>query len=128
MSTIVKHRGFAAFVAIAAVVIVSAVTAGRQVVEIHLRGHYFPEPATVRMTVAVEPHAQNRLLRIEADGDAMYRATEVELSGEADKRLHLVELRNLAAGSYVLRAEVRSSNAVIGQATQELTVTASAGR
>src|SRR5688572_15255209 len=128
MSTIVKRRRFAAFATVAGVLVVTAVTAGRQVVEIRLRGHYFPEPATVRMTVAVEPHAQNRLLRIEADGDAMYRATEVELTGEADKRLHLVELRNLAAGSYVLRAEVRSSNAVLGQATQELTVTSAAGR
>jgi hypothetical protein len=124
----VKHRGFAPFAALVAVISVTALTAGRQVVEIRLRGHYFPEPATVRMTVAVEPHQQNRLLRIEADGDAMYRATEVQLSGETDKRLHLVEFRNLTAGSYVLRAEVLSSSAVLGQATQELTVTASAGR
>ena len=123
-----KQRGFAPFIAIAAVIFVTAMTAGRQVVEIRLRGHYFPEPATVRLTVAVEPHQQNRLLRIEADGDAMFRATEVELTGETDKRLHLVEFRNLTAGSYVLRAEVLSTNAVLGQTTQELTVTPSAGR
>jgi hypothetical protein len=124
----VKHRGIAPFIALAAVIFVTAVTAGRQVVEIRLRGHYFPEPATVRMTIAVEPHQQNRLLRIEADSEGMYRATEVELAGETDKRLHLVEFKNLTAGSYVLRAEVLSSRAVLGQATQELTVTASAGR
>ena len=123
-----KHRGFAPLFAAAALVILSAMTAGRQVVEIRLRGHYFPEPATVRMTVAVEPHEQNRLLRIEADGESMYRATEVELSGETDKRLHLVEFRNLTAGSYVVRAEVRSSSSVLGQTTHALTVTASAGR
>ena len=123
-----KHRGFAPFFAIAALVVVSAVTGGRQVVEIRLRGHYFPEPATVRMTVAVEPHEQNRLLRIEADGESMYRATEVELSGENDRRLHLVEFKNLTAGSYVLRAEVRSSTSILGQTTQPMTVTASAGR
>ena len=123
-----KHQRFRAFAAIVAIAFVTTVTAGRQVVEIRLRGHYFPEPATVRMTVAVEPHQQNRLLRIEADGEAMYRATEVELSGETDKRLHLVEFKNLTAGSYVLRAEVLSSSAVLAQTTQELTVTASAGR
>lgn len=120
-----NHRRLPPVVAIAAVILVTAVTAGRQVVEIRLRGHYFPEPATVRMTVAVEPHQQNRLLRIEADGDAMYRATEVELAGDTDKRLHLVEFRNLMAGNYVLRAEVLSNSGVLGQATQGLVVTAS---
>ena len=118
-----RHRRFAPFVAIAAVVVLGTVTAGRQVVEIRLRGHYYPEPATVRMTVAVEPQEKNRLLRIEADSDAMYRATEVELAGENDKRLHTVEFRNLAAGEYQLRAEVLSATGVLGQATQQLVVT-----
>ena len=120
-----KHRGLTAFIAIVAIAIVTAVTAGRQVVEIRLRGHYYPEPATVRLTVAVEPHEENRRLRIEADSETLYRATEVELTGETDKRLHSVEFRNLSAGSYVLRAEVLSSTAVLGQATQQLVVTAS---
>jgi len=119
----VRHRRFAPFIAIAAVVVLGTVTAGRQVVEIRLRGHYYPEPATVRMTVAVEPQEKNRLLRIEADSDAMYRATEVELAGENDKRLHTVEFRNLAAGEYQLRAEVLSATGVLGQATQQLVVT-----
>ena len=118
-----RHRRFAPFIAIAAVVFLGIVTAGRQVVEIRLRGHYYPEPATVRLTVAVEPQEKNRLLRIEADSDAMYRATEVELAGENDKRLHLVEFRNLAAGEYQLRAEVLSATGVLGQATQQLVVT-----
>jgi hypothetical protein len=124
----VKHRRFAPFIAIAVVAFLSVLTAGRQVVEIRLRGHYYPEPATVRMTVAVEPHQHNRLLRIEADSETMYRATEVELTGETDKRLHSIEFRNLAAGSYVLRAEVLSSTRVLGQATQQLVVTASVER
>ena len=118
-----SYRKFAPVIAIAAVVIFGTVTAGRQVVEIRLRGHYYPEPATVRLTVAVEPQEKNRLLRIEADSDAMYRATEVELAGENDKRLHLVEFRNLAAGEYQLRAEVLSATGVLGQATQQLVVT-----
>jgi hypothetical protein len=98
------------------------------VVEIRLRGHYFSEPATVQITVAVEPDAANRVLRVEADGDRMYRATEVTLQGEGDKRLHTVEFKNLPAGAYELRAEVLSSDHVRGMATQELLVAGVGGR
>jgi hypothetical protein len=97
--------------------------AATDVVEIRLRGHYFTEPATVRITVAVEPDEANRTLRIEADGERMYRSTEVELAGVADKRLHTIEFKNLPAGEYELRAEVLSKTDVRGMATQGLTVT-----
>ena len=98
------------------------------VVEIRLRGHYFSEPATVQITVAVEPDAANRVLRVEADGDRMYRSTEVTLSGETDKRLHTVEFKNLPAGEYELRAEVLSADHVRGMATQGLLVAGVGGR
>ena len=48
-------------------------------VEIRINGRFFAEPATVQLIVAVEPNAQNRRLRVEADGDSMFRATEFEL-------------------------------------------------
>jgi hypothetical protein len=99
-----------------------------EVVEIRLRGHYFAEPATVQITVAVEPDAANRVLRVEADGDRLYRSTEVALSGEGDKRLHTVEFKNLPAGDYELRAEVLSSERVRGMASQELVVAGVGGR
>ncbi len=98
------------------------------VVEIRLRGHYFAEPATVQITVAVEPDAANRILRIEADGDQFYRSTEVELSGDTDKRLHTIEFKNLPAGEYELRAEVFSKDKVRGMATQDLVVAGMGGR
>lgn len=98
------------------------------VVEIRLRGHYFAEPATVQITVAVEPDAANRVLRIEADSDAMYRATEVELSGVTEKRLHTIEFKDLPAGDYELRAEVLSRDKVLGMASQELVVSGSGAR
>ena len=97
----------------------------RDVVEIMLHGRYFVEPATVRILVAVEPDAENRALRIEADGDQMYRSSELTLSGANEKRLHSIEFRNLPAGTYTLRAEVRSSTEVRGAASQELFVTGS---
>ena len=102
-------------------------TAG-DVVEIHLRGRYFSAPATVQVTVAVEPDAANRLLSIEADGDRVYRSTEVELSGVTDRRLHMIEFKNLPEGAYQLRAQVLSRDHVRGTARQELIVAGIGGK
>lgn len=98
------------------------------VVEIRLRGRYFIEPATVQIIVAVEPDASNRTLRIQADSDHMFRASDFALSGADEKRLHTVEFKNLPAGNYTLRAEVLSSDAVRGLAEQPLVVTGSGQR
>ncbi|MBI3047819.1 MAG: hypothetical protein HYY76_05865 [Acidobacteria bacterium] len=99
------------------------------VVEILLRGHYFMAPATVQFTVAVEPDAANRLLRIEADGDELFRASELTLNGAREKRLHNFEFRNLPAGAYALRAAVLDSNYhVRGMDSHKLIVTGSGQR
>lgn len=94
----------------------------REIVEILLRGHYYVEPATVQITVAVEPDADNRALRIEADGDSLFRASQLALAGATEKRLHAVEFKNLPAGNYTLRAEVLGQDDVRGMAEQELVV------
>lgn len=91
-------------------------------VEIRLNGHYYSAPATVQITVAVQPDQANRTLRVEADGDSLFRSTEVTLNGNDEKRLHVVEFRNLPAGSYEVRAEVLSSTAVRGTAIQDVEV------
>jgi hypothetical protein len=99
-----------------------------ELVELRVNGYYFSEPATVRLTIMVEPNQANRTLRIEADGDRFYRATELNLEGLAEKRLHTVELKNLPAGWYEVRAEVLSASEVRGTATGELTVMGSGAR
>jgi len=93
------------------------------VVEILLHGTYFSEPATVRFVVAVEPHEANRVLWIEADSADLYRGSEIALSGKGEKRLHSMVFKNLTAGHYTVRAEVRSSSGVRGMATREVVVT-----
>jgi hypothetical protein len=103
-------------------------TGAREVVEILLRGHYYSEPATVLITVAVEPAANHRALVIEADGEHYFRSSALTLSGETDKRLHSVEFKSLPAGTYVLRAQVRSASDVLATATQDLVVTGGGGR
>lgn len=112
-----------AVAAVFATMVCSGMVAAGEAVEIRLRGHYYAAPATVMVTVAVEPDARNRTLRIEADGDSMFRASAVELVGEGEKRLHTVQFRNLAAGAYTLRAEVYSSDdSLLAVAEQELVV------
>ena len=86
-------------------------------VEIRLYGHFFAEPATVQLVVAIEPDADNRTLRVEADGDNMFRATESRRSPASnEQRLHTVQFKNLSAGGYTLRAQVLSNQAVRSQA------------
>ena len=99
-----------------------------EVVEIRLRGRYFSEPATVQITVAIEPAKNHRALVIEADGESYFRSSSLTLAGEGEKRLHSVEFKNLPAGAYVLRAQVRSSEDVLATATQDLVVTGVGGR
>jgi hypothetical protein len=113
-------------IALMTVFVISATA--REIVQIRLRGHYYAEPATVRITVAVEPAADHRALIIEADGERYFRSSAVTLAGEREKRLHSVEFKNLPAGSYILRAQVRSAADVLATATQDLIVTGVGGR
>jgi hypothetical protein len=99
-----------------------------EIVEIHLRGHYFSAPATVIVNVAIEPDANNHTLLIEADSARFYRSSELELAGELEKRIHTIQFKGLPEGIYTLRAEVRSLTETRGQATQELTVTGMGGQ
>jgi hypothetical protein len=107
---------------VAVLITAGAWPAAQNVVEIRIRGRFFPEPATVRLTVAVEPSPENRTLVVEADGDRLYRSSEVALEGEHGKRLHTLEFKNLPAGEYTLRAEVLSNVSVRGIAEEYVTV------
>ena len=95
----------------------------KEIVEIKVHGYYFAAPATVPITVAVEPAEKNRILVVEVDSDDYFRSSAVELDGEKEKRLHSVEFRSLPAGEYTLRAQVRSKTDVLGTATGGLVVT-----
>ena len=117
------HRTFGWMVLTAALVSTGAVCGhASDVVEIRLNGHYYTEPATIRLNVAVEPAAENRVLRVEADGDQMFVASHVTLSGKNEKRFHYLEFKNLLAGRYILRAGVMSNTEFRGVATRELVV------
>jgi hypothetical protein len=103
-------------------IIGTAALPAKDVVEIRMPARYYSEPATVRIMIAVEPNEANRRLRVEADGDSLFRSSELPLEGENGKRLHTVEFKNLPAGNYVVRAAVWSSDDVRGSAQHALTV------
>ena len=107
--------------------VVAAATTSRlpakELIEIRMRGYYFAAPATIPVTVAVEPGANNRTLIVEVDGDNYYRSSGKDLDGENERRFHTVEFRNLPAGRYALRARVMSKSAVLGSAVEGLVVT-----
>lgn len=104
------------------IALTGSVGSAKDNVEIRINGRFFAEPATVQLVVAVEPNSENRRLRVEADGDNMFRATEMELEGAKEQRLHTVEFKNLSAGGYTLRAQVMSNSSVRSQAEQEIMV------
>lgn len=117
-----RTTGFIAFV-LGLVIVAAHAGLAKDILEIRLRGHYYAEPATVLITVAVEPDPRHRTLVVEADGQNYFRSSAVMLDGENEKRLHSVEFKNLPAGAYTLRAQVRSTEGVLATATQDLVVT-----
>ena len=104
------------------VALTGSVGSAKDNVEIRLTGRFFAEPATVQLVIDVEPNTENRTLRVEADGDNMFCATEITLQGAREQRLHTVSFKNLSAGGYTLRAQVLSNSTVRSQAEQEIMV------
>lgn len=78
--------------------------------EIRVPGYFYTEPASVLVTVSVEPEAENRMLRIEMDGDRMFRSTDVSLEGADDAKIHTIQFKNLPSGSYTVRARLLAAN------------------
>jgi len=104
------------------VALTGSIGSAKDNVEIRLSGRFFAEPATVQLVIAVEPNSENRTLRVEADGDNMFCATEIQLAGAREQRLHTVSFKNLSAGGYTLRAQVLSNSNLRSQAEQEIMV------
>jgi hypothetical protein len=119
----VKTRfGLGALITLVAAIQTAGVVGAQDVVAIRMRGKFFSEPATIRVTIAVEPDERNRSLVIQADGDRLFRSSEVALEGDKGQRIHNVEFKNLPAGYYVIRAEVLSTAEMRGMAEETFVV------
>lgn len=64
------------------------------------------EPANVSVEVAVERHADNRLLTIVVDSGSYYWSSERQLEGHEGPYLSVFNCRELPAGEYAVRATI----------------------
>lgn len=67
-------------------------------------------PATVSITVTIEPDERNRVLAIEDDSEVYYRSSQVQLEGENAARTHVFLFRGLPPGEHRIRASVHGTN------------------
>ena len=61
-------------------------------------------PSTVTVRVYVEPDADNRRLRVEADSGSFYRSSEIQLDGDNAPMLTEFRLKSLPSGAYTVMA------------------------
>ena len=69
-------------------------------------------PSTVIARAYVEPNADNRWLRVEADSGSFYRSSEVQLDGDKAPMLTEFRLNSLPSGEYTVRATLIDSMGV----------------
>ena len=67
-------------------------------------------PATVRIYIMVEPHAENRVLRVKAESSEFFRSSEMPLAGEGSARVTVLYFRDLPQGAYDVTAEVMGAD------------------
>jgi hypothetical protein len=120
VTTVIRRAHLAIILAVAFITCAPAIAS--EPVQIRMSGVYYTAPATVRMIVAVAPDSRNRVLRVEGDGDEMFQSSEIALDGEQEARLYSIEFKNLSEGNYIVRAEVRARDGVIGHASAQMRV------
>lgn len=75
-------------------------------------------PADWWITVTVEPHAEHRLLVIEADGvPGEYRRSDYRLEGARAARVRQIWFKAIGAGCYYFRATVADASHVLASVT-----------
>ena len=85
-------------------------------------------PATIRITVEIEPESSNRYAVVEADGERFSRSSMIPLEGSDSPRTHDVQYRGLPEGQYVIGVTLFSPTGVRAVARRDLLVVHEAGR
>jgi len=83
--------------------------AGRENLTIAVSPAVALAPASVRIRARIEPHPDNRLLTIVADGAAFYRSSEMQLEGEQAPKTIELWLRDVPGGDYQVYAILTDS-------------------
>lgn len=91
-------------------------------VEIVRKARYDAGNQILRVEVIVEPHEDNRELRIEVDVEKTFCAATRPLDGAREKRLHTIECRRLPPGDYEITATVYDAQGPRDSASLPMTV------
>lgn len=103
-------RRLPALLIVAGVLCITAPLGAKEAVAIQVTPHVAFAPATVIISVTIEPDAGNRQLMVEAESDAYYRRSDRSLEGDNAARRHSVVFRGLPPGEYQIRAAVGGSS------------------
>lgn len=80
-------------------------------------------PATITLSVTVEPDERNRVLTVVTDSADFYSASEVALDGDRAARMRRFTVRNLPPGEYVVQARITRADESERVAETHLVVT-----
>jgi hypothetical protein len=73
------------------------------------------EPCEMRVFVQVNPHSDNRFLRLVIDTGDYYRSTDIPLDGADAPKSHFLVWRAVPAGGYTFSATVYGTTGSRGQ-------------
>ena len=79
-------------------------------VSIRVTPQFCVEGSSVRITVNIERHDDNRVLTIVADSPDFFRSSAIQLSGDRATTQHLLLLKALPSGAYRVRATLTREN------------------
>lgn len=80
-------------------------------------------PASIRVRVTVEPFADQRVLRVDVEGEDFSRASEMPLEGLQAARSRWIDYAGIPAGQYQFMARVGTQAGIVATATQHFIVT-----
>jgi uncharacterized protein (DUF2141 family) len=66
-------------------------------------------PTSVKVTVSIEPDAQNRTAIVEVESAQVFQSSEVPLDGNRAARVHEITYADLPPGQYIVRVRVVDS-------------------
>jgi len=84
-------------------------------------------PAVIRVEVAVEADDDNRRLRIVAESEDFYRASELQIDGATGPRVRSIDFRHLPGGTYEVSATLSGIRGRRAMSTLAVEVLSTAG-
>ena len=90
--------------------------------DLRVSPHISAAPGTVRVRTTVVPHADNRELIVEAEGENFYRRSDVGLEGEREPTVREFTYSNLPEGSYKIAVRLLDIGGERASAIQQVEV------